>query len=148
MKNLEINIQQLTNIHKGSIFNSSAFLNLSITNNLKNPDLKPSLSKFTLTIQIAHIEQLLKGYSYIRLNNMFQILLQNLLLDYIPLTVVGPLAPAASLAALVARWTLSLRKCEVVDVHERRSRSRDDLFPVDGLHVTEVVVVEHRYAPL
>ena len=59
------------------------------------------------------------------------------------LAVVGPLAPAASLAGLVARRAVSLGLLEVVDVHvSALRRPGDDLVPLDGLDVAEVVVVE------
>lgn len=64
------------------------------------------------------------------------------------LAVFGALAPTSPLAALVAWWALSLWKCEVVHVEELCSGTRDDLVPVDGLHVTQVVIVEHRYSAL
>lgn len=64
------------------------------------------------------------------------------------LAIFGALAPTSPLAALVARRALSLWKCEVVHVEELCSGTRDDLVPVDGLHVTQVVIVEHRYSAL
>lgn len=64
------------------------------------------------------------------------------------LAIFGALAPTSPLAALVARRALSLWKCEVVHVEELCSGTRDDLVPVDGLHVTQVVIVEHGYSAL
>lgn len=64
------------------------------------------------------------------------------------MAVLGTLAPATTLAAVVARRTLSLRQREVVHVQELRSRTRDDLVPIDRLHVAQVVVVQHRDSTL
>ena len=58
------------------------------------------------------------------------------------LAVLGALAPAAGLARRVTRRTLALRLSEVVDVDVLGAGPRDDLVPVDRLHVAQVVVVE------
>ena len=65
------------------------------------------------------------------------------------LTVGGSLAPAAFLAGLVAGCTLPLRLLEVVDVDVSALRGPgDDLVPLDGLDVAEVVVVENAHTAL
>ena len=65
------------------------------------------------------------------------------------LAVVGSLAPAASLAGLVARGAVSLGLLEVVDVDiSTLGGPGDDLVPLDGLDVAEVVVVENAHTPL
>ena len=64
------------------------------------------------------------------------------------LAIVGPLAPATGLAGLVARRAVSLGLLEVVDVHVSALRCPgDDLIPLDGLDVAEVVVVEDADRP-
>ena len=63
------------------------------------------------------------------------------------LAVVGSLAPAASLAGLVARGAVSLGLLEVVDVDvSALGRVRDDLVPLDRLDVAQVVVVQDTHA--
>ena len=65
------------------------------------------------------------------------------------LAVSRALSPAAGLAGLVARSALSLRLLEVVDVDVSALRgSRDDLIPLDGLDMAEVVVVENAHTAL
>ena len=65
------------------------------------------------------------------------------------LAVVGPLAPAAGLAGLVARRAVSLGLLEVVDVDvSALRRPGDDLIPLDGLDMAEVVVVENAHTAL
>ena len=65
------------------------------------------------------------------------------------LAVVGSLPPAPSLAGLMAGGALSLRLLEVVDVDISALRGPgDDLIPLDGLDVAEVVVVENAHAAL
>ena len=65
------------------------------------------------------------------------------------LAVVGPLPPAPGLAGLVAGGAVPLRLLEVVHVHISALRGPgDDLVPLDGLDVAEVVVVEDAHAPL
>ena len=65
------------------------------------------------------------------------------------LAVVGSLPPAPSLAGLVAGGAVSLRLLEVVHVHISALRGPgDDLVPLDGLDVAEVVVVQDAHAPL
>ena len=63
------------------------------------------------------------------------------------LTVCGSFSPAPGLAGLMAGGALSLRLLEVVDVDvSALGRVRDDLIPVDGLDVAQVVVVEDTNA--
>ena len=58
-------------------------------------------------------------------------------------------AAVAHLAGLVARAAVPLGLLEVVDVDvSALGRVRDDLVPVDGLDVAEVVVVENAHAAL
>ena len=64
------------------------------------------------------------------------------------LAVVGSFSPAPVLARLVARRAVPLRFREVVHVDILRPRPRDDLLPLDGLDVAEVVVVEDAHAAL
>ena len=65
------------------------------------------------------------------------------------LAVGGALAPAPSLAGLVAWGALSLGLLEVVDVDvSALRRPGDDLIPLDGLDMAEVVVVENAHAAL
>ena len=64
------------------------------------------------------------------------------------LAVVGSLAPAPVLAGLVAGGAVPLRFREVVHVDVLRPRPRDDLLPLDGLDVAEVVVVQDAHAAL
>ena len=65
------------------------------------------------------------------------------------LAVGGALAPAAGLAGLVAWGALSLGLLEVVDVDvSALRRSGDDLIPLDGLDMAEVVVVENAHTAL
>lgn len=58
------------------------------------------------------------------------------------LAILGPFAPAAGLARLVTSRTLTLRLREIVNVENLGIGARDDLLPVDRLHVAQVVVVE------
>jgi hypothetical protein len=62
------------------------------------------------------------------------------------LTVFGSLAPAALLARLVTGRAFAFRLRKVVDVDVLGADARDDLLPVDGLHVAQVVVVEQAGA--
>ena len=65
------------------------------------------------------------------------------------LAVSGSFSPAPSLAGLMAGGALSLRLLEVVDVDISALRGPgDDLIPLDGLDVAEVVVVENAHAAL
>ena len=52
------------------------------------------------------------------------------------------------LASLVAGGAVALRLREVVHVHVHRAGARDDLAPLDGLDVAEVVVVQDSHAAL
>lgn len=58
------------------------------------------------------------------------------------LAIFGAFAPTAGLARFVTRRAFALRFREIVDVDDLGAGARDDLFPVDGLHVAQVVVVE------
>ena len=58
------------------------------------------------------------------------------------LAVFGALAPTAGRAGLVALGAFAFRLGEVVDVDVLGTGTGDDLLPVDGLHVAQVVVVE------
>lgn len=62
------------------------------------------------------------------------------------LTIVGALAPASLLAALVALGARTLRRREIVHVEILSSRTSYDLVPVYRLDVAEIVVVEHTDA--
>ena len=65
------------------------------------------------------------------------------------LTVSRAFSPAPGLAGLVARGAVSLRLLEVVDVDVSALRGPgDDLIPLDGLDMAEVVVVENAHAAL
>ena len=65
------------------------------------------------------------------------------------LAVGWSLSPAPGLAGLMAGGALSLRLLEVVDVDISALRGPgDDLIPLDGLDVAEVVVVENAHTPL
>ena len=65
------------------------------------------------------------------------------------LAVSGSLSPTSGLTGLMTRGALSLRLLEVVDVDvSALGRVRDDLVPLDGLDVAEVVVVENAHAAL
>ena len=63
------------------------------------------------------------------------------------LAIVRSLAPAASDAALVARWTLPLRVGEIVLVDVLTLRPSDDFRPIDSFDMTKVVVVHNSNAP-
>ena len=52
------------------------------------------------------------------------------------------------LASLVAGGAVALRLREVVDVDVHRAGARDDLAPLDGLDVAEVVVVQDTHRPV
>lgn len=58
------------------------------------------------------------------------------------LAILGSFAPAAGLARLVTSRTLTLRLREIVNVENLGIGARDNLLPVDRLHVAQVVVVE------
>jgi hypothetical protein len=60
-----------------------------------------------------------------------------------PLTVVGTFAPASSLAAFVAGGAFAFGAWEVIDVNIACGLTGDDLVPVDGLDVAQVVIVQH-----
>ena len=65
------------------------------------------------------------------------------------LAVSWSLSPAPGLTGLMAGGALSLRLLEVVDVDISALRGPgDDLIPLDGLDVAEVVVVENAHAAL
>ena len=59
-----------------------------------------------------------------------------------PLTVYWSFPPAPVFTRLVAGSALSLRLREVVDVDILGGGASDDLVPLDGLDVAEVVIVE------
>lgn len=63
------------------------------------------------------------------------------------LTILRPFTPAAGLARLVTSRAVPLRLRKVVDVDVLGAGARDDLLPVDGFHVAEVVVVEQAATP-
>ena len=48
----------------------------------------------------------------------------------------------------MAGGAVALRLREVVDVHVHRAGARDDLAPLDGLDVAEVVVVQDTHRPV
>ncbi len=56
------------------------------------------------------------------------------------------LSPAARRAVCMAGRALPLRRREVVHVRVLGVVSRDNLIPVDGPYVAQVVVVEHAHA--
>lgn len=62
------------------------------------------------------------------------------------LTVLRPLAPAALLAALIARRTGAFRRREIVHVGVRCIRTGDYFVPVDRADVAQVVVVVYAHA--
>jgi hypothetical protein len=62
------------------------------------------------------------------------------------LTVLRAFTPATLFTAIVAGWTRSLRQWEVVDIHILCFWPCDDLIPVNGLDVTEIVIVEQTHA--
>lgn len=64
------------------------------------------------------------------------------------LTVLLALPPTALLAALVAQGAVPFGGGEIVHEHVTTHRIGDDLLPVDGLDVAEVVVVEEADAAL
>ena len=64
------------------------------------------------------------------------------------LAVVRALAPAAGGAGLVAGHAAALGLLELVDVDEAVAGTGDDLVPLDGLDVAQVVVVHDAHAPL
>ena len=64
------------------------------------------------------------------------------------LAVVGALAPAAGRAGLVARHAVPLGLGELVHVDELLPGAGDDLLPLDGLDVAQVVVVHDADASL
>ena len=57
------------------------------------------------------------------------------------LAVMASLAPAACLAGLMAGCAVTLRLRELVDIEVLAGGACDDLLPLDGLDVTQVVVV-------
>ena len=64
------------------------------------------------------------------------------------LAVVASLAPAPSLTGLVARGAVPLWFAEAVHIDELRSRPCDDLLPLDGLDVAEIIIVQATPAAL
>ena len=64
------------------------------------------------------------------------------------LAVVGTFSPAAVRAGLVAGSAVSLGLGEVVHVDVLGGVARDDLVPLDGLDVAEVVVVQDAHTAL
>lgn len=62
------------------------------------------------------------------------------------LAIFWPLAPATGLARFVTRRTISFGFSEIVNPNVFRCGTGDNLFPVDCLHVAEVVVVEESTA--
>ena len=48
----------------------------------------------------------------------------------------------------MAGGAVAFRLCEVVDVHVLGGGARDDLVPLDGLDVAEVVVVQDPHRPV
>jgi len=62
------------------------------------------------------------------------------------LAVLRSFAPAAGAARVVALGALALRLGKVVNVDVLGAGAGDDLLPVDGLHVAQVVVVEQAAA--
>ena len=63
------------------------------------------------------------------------------------LAVFGAVAPAAFDTALVAGFAFPFRSGEVVNVDVGSVGACDNFFPVDGFHMTEIVIVEHAYTP-
>lgn len=61
------------------------------------------------------------------------------------LTVVRPFAPASTRARFVARRTFPFRVGEIVQVHPLGPLTGDDLVPVDGAHVAQIVVIDHAH---
>ena len=64
------------------------------------------------------------------------------------MTIVRTLAPAPGLARLVARGAVPLGLVELVDVVVLGVLAGDDFVPLDGLDVTQVVVVHDAHAAL
>lgn len=64
------------------------------------------------------------------------------------LTVLGPVAPAALLAALIASATGTLRRRKIVHIKIRPTWAGDYFVPVDCLNVAQVVVVVHAHASI
>jgi len=62
------------------------------------------------------------------------------------LTVFSSFTPTPGLARFVTCGTLSFRFSEIVNPNVFRSGTSNDLLPVDGLHVTEIVVVKQSAA--
>lgn len=62
-----------------------------------------------------------------------------------PLTILRAFTPASMLAAIVAGWTRPLRQWKVIHKDILGFWACDDLVPVDGLDMTEVVVVEQTH---
>jgi len=61
------------------------------------------------------------------------------------LTVMRPFAPASTRARFVARWTFPFRIGEIIQVHPLGPLTGDDLIPVDGAHVAQIVVIDHAH---
>lgn len=61
------------------------------------------------------------------------------------LTILRAFTPATLFTAIVAGWTRSLRQWKVVHIHIHCFWPCDDLVPVDGLDVTQIVVVEQTH---
>lgn len=64
----------------------------------------------------------------------------------VPLAVLGPLAPATLLAALIAGRAYALRRCEIVHVEIIPALAGDYFVPVDRADMAEVVIVVHAHA--
>lgn len=61
------------------------------------------------------------------------------------LTVMGSFAPTATSARFVARWTFSFRIREIIHVHPFGPLTGDDLIPVDGAHMAQIIVIDHAH---
>ncbi len=64
------------------------------------------------------------------------------------LTIVSSFAPASGRAGGVTRWAFSFRRCEVVHVYVRRVLTGQNFFPIYGLDVAQIVIVEEPHASL
>lgn len=61
------------------------------------------------------------------------------------LTVVRTLAPTTARARFVAWRTFAFGVGKIVQVHPLGPLARDDLVPVNGAHVAQIVVVDHAH---
>lgn len=59
------------------------------------------------------------------------------------LTVMRPFAPASTRARFVARRTFSFRIREIIHVHPLGPLTGDDLVPINGAHVAQIIVIDH-----